>query len=178
MIIKGKKIQGPNVEILVIPRKDEDIVFKAEAILDFSEFKRLCPEPQPPTIVKRGEGVIPNVNDPAYKKKIGDHSERRTAFIIITSLKATEGIQWETVNYDDPSTWTNYEKELRASGFSDVEIGRLINCVMQANCLDESKIEEARKRFLAYQEELSRGPSSQSSEQLTTQYGVPANGSV
>jgi hypothetical protein len=46
----------------------------------------------------------------------------------------------------------NYDKELRDSGFSDTEVQRIIIGVMDANCLNDSKLDEAKKRFLRSQE--------------------------
>ena len=37
--IAGKTISGPNVETLVFPRSAGDIVLKAQAVLDYSDFE-------------------------------------------------------------------------------------------------------------------------------------------
>jgi hypothetical protein len=49
----------------------------------------------------------------------------------------------------DPNTWINFDKELKDSGLSEIERIRIVNAVMTANCLNESKLDEARESFLA-----------------------------
>ena len=55
---------------------------------------------------------------------------------------------------EDPSTWLNYEKELKDSDFSQIEINRLVSGVLQVNSLDEDHIKAARERFLAGKAEV------------------------
>jgi hypothetical protein len=177
MIINGKKIKGPNVEVIVIPREPEDIVFKAQAVLDFDNFGKLCPTPKPPRILKRGVGLIENVEDHNYKIALEQHASRRLEWLIIESLKATENLQWERVDYSKPETWELYKDELKESGFGEYEINRIIRGVMIANSLDESKLEEARKRFLVGQEQEQAESSSQNGERKNTRSGELVNDS-
>jgi len=166
MKIKGQKIEGPNEALVVIPRAKGDLVFKMQAVLDMTEFDTLCPEPTPPTIVRVGESKgSPDLKDKKYLAEFKIYSARRFEFLILKSLQATTDLEWETIDMLDPQTWSNYQSELKASGFTDVEIGRLINGVLEANSLDDSKIEEARKRFLASQLGVEKLSSSQTDEQ-------------
>lgn len=152
MKLNGTKIQGPNVETIVIPRGDGlPIVFRAQAIIDMEEFKRLCPMPEPPTKLLPGNVKQPDVEDPHYRAALETRAEQQHAYTIVKSLEATVGLEWDTVKLEEPSSWTNYEKELKDAGFSEYEIIRIHNGVMAANCLNESKVEEARQRFLASQ---------------------------
>lgn len=179
MKINGRKIEGPNVEIIVLPRGDgEDIVFKAQAVLDFEPFRQLCPAPTPPTMIQRGVGRVADVENKVYKKQVEDHNQRRTDWIIITSLRATEGLEWEKVQYNDPTTWHLYKDELKESGFGELEINRIFNGILTANSLNEDKMEEARKRFLLGQAKMSPNSSSPLSEQTNTQSGELVNGSA
>ena len=42
MRIKGRKLDQPNVEIVIIPRgNDQDIIFKAQAVLDHKQFEEV-----------------------------------------------------------------------------------------------------------------------------------------
>jgi hypothetical protein len=95
---------------------------------------------------------------------------------VITSLRATEGLEWDKIQYNNPDTWKLYKEELKESGFSSFEVDKIINGVMSANCLDEDKIEQARRSFLAGQEEAVSKSSSQNGEAKTTLSGEPANG--
>jgi hypothetical protein len=71
MKINGEEIKGPNTELIVIPRSNGNpIVFKAQAILDFDDFDKLCPRPKPPQTIKRGEGVVSNPEDPIFKRNL------------------------------------------------------------------------------------------------------------
>lgn len=149
MRIKGKKIEGANEEILVLPRPDGDIVFIARGILDMSEFDKLCPEPKAPLLTKRNGVTIEDVTDKKYKKQVDDYGKKRMAYMIIKSLEATKDLEWEDVDLSDSSTWLNYEQEFKDSGFSQIEINRIITTVFTANSLNEKKLEEAREHFLA-----------------------------
>lgn len=151
MKMNGTKLECPNEEILVLPRPSGDLVFKAKAVLDYDEFDKICPEPKPPVKVVKGGKKEVNIADSAYQAEISAHNERRMAFIILKSLQATEGLEWETVDMLKPNTWVNYVDELKSSGFSSVEIHRIVTAVLRANALDEAKLEEARKAFLAGQ---------------------------
>lgn len=154
MKLNGKKILGPNREIIPIPRGNgEDLVFVAEAVLDHSHFDKLCPVPKP-KLKKIGGDDIPDLNDKGYLKNIQRYSEQKTAWLVLTSLRATEGLEWEQVDLNDPSTWLLFRKELHDSGFTDLEINMLVNGALTAQGLNEAKIEAAREHFL--QEEQAR----------------------
>lgn len=163
MKIAGREIKGPNRVTLVLPREGgEDIVLFAQAVLDWDEFDEKCPEPKPP-VVRTKDGVNPDFSDLGYKAQAIDHGIKRMAYLTLKSLEPSN-IEWETVNMDKPSTWTNYNKELRDAGFSVVEIQRIGAAVMQANALDEEKLEAARQVFLrgrAAEQESISGPSTQ-----------------
>jgi hypothetical protein len=151
MKMHGIKLECPNEVILVLPRQDGDLVFKAKAVTDYAEFDTLCPEPKAQVRTIKGGVQQEMTTEPAYIRAINEHNQKRMCWIFIKSLQATEGLEWETVKYEDPNTWTNYIDELKASGFSAVEINRINTAVLQANCLDEEKLEAARKAFLAGQ---------------------------
>jgi len=178
MKINGRKLEGPNVEILVLPRSDGDIVFKAQAVLDNTPFEKLCPQPKPPTMIKRGVGLVEDVESPVYKTELKNYATRRIEWLILESLKATEGLEWDTVNMSDSSTWKNYEKDLKNAGFGQYEINRIEQLVLDVNCLNESKMDEARKRFLLGQVQTQNNSTSQIIEQPNTQSGEHVNGSV
>lgn len=149
MKIAGKKIEGRNTEVIILPRPlGQDIVLMAEAVLSMDRFNTLVQEPQPPMRVLPGGNKTAFVNDPNYKNQVLDFQAKRMAFLILESLKATKDLEWETVKEDEPSTWTLWSKELTDSGFSAIEINRIQTGVFTANCLNESLIETARDSFL------------------------------
>ncbi len=178
MKLKGIKISGPNVETIVIPRGDDQIVLHAQAILDMEEFEKLCPDPVPPMRMVKGGVAQPDTTDPHFIAACAQLGKRRMAFMIVRGLLATEGLEWETVDLNNPDTWLNYETELQASGFSNVEVNRIVAGVMAANCLSESKIEEARQRFSQSRQQAAELLSSQTAALKTTLSGAPANTSA
>lgn len=151
MKYKGKKIEGRNKEIIAIPRPNGNIVFIAEALESWDLFDKICTEPEPPEVLKPGGIKEKDLEDSKYLKAINEHNVLRTHWIVLMSLKSTEDLEWETVNYNDPSTWMNYEKELKDAGFNPLEIGRIVRGVMSANGLNDDMIEAAKKDFLAGQ---------------------------
>jgi hypothetical protein len=179
MKIHGREIKGPNVEIIPIPRGEGgDIIFRARAVLDLSEFHRLCPIPEPPKVMGKGGTIKLDVDDKNYKRSIDEYADRRSAYMVVASLAATDGLEWDTVSLSDPNTWTNYERELRDSGFSDYEVKRIVIGVMQANALDDKKIEEARERFLLEASQAKLESSSQKDGQKSTPSSGPASASA
>jgi hypothetical protein len=146
MRVGGIEVKGPNEEILVLPRGEATIVFRAQAVMDWDTFNALCPEPHPPGKLVKG-AWIPDPSDPSFRTIQAVYEDRRLAYLIIKSLELSQ-IEWDSVSLDDPNTWTNYLTDFRKADISGVEIQLIINCVMRANSLDENKLEEARKVFL------------------------------
>jgi hypothetical protein len=177
MKLHGKKIEGINVETLVIPRGDninDAIVFKCQAVLDMQEFDRVCPPPKAPMMIKSGGKRVLDLEDPKFKFANDQYAIKRVSYIVLKSLQATPELEWETVNMGDSDTWGNYEKELRESGFSQIEIMRIINACMSANCLNEDRLEKARNDFLASVQPVN-GQLSQQEEQQNIPSGKPVN---
>lgn len=177
MKIHGQKIEGPNVEIIVIPRSGDtpDIIFQAQAILDNEAFEKLCPVPMPPERIMKGGKREKNFEDKAYKAEMEKYGNKRIAWMILESLRATPDLEWETVKLEDHLTWLNYEKELQDSGFSYVEIQRIQNGVFTANCLNEAKVEEARQLFLRGPVERVEASFGLETGQNSTPSGAPAS---
>jgi hypothetical protein len=152
MLINGQRPQGINVVAIVLPRANaDDLVFKAQAVLDMESFDTLFPRPEPPTIIKPGLGSVPDFKDKNYLESLEKRSYAHTDYMILKSLEATPNLKWETVDLNDPATYGNWRKEAKEAGLVDVEINRIIMGVMEANALNEKVIDEARKRFLATQ---------------------------
>lgn len=176
MKINGRKIEGPCVEIVAFPRDGGDIVFKAQAVLDYSVFESLCPRPAPPKMRKRGSRTeVPDLEDKSFLTALEEWGRRRIDWMVLESLRATEGLEWETVDYNKPDTWKNYEEELKKSGFSPAEINILNNAALTANSLNETKLNEARDRFLRQQEEAPSNGLSQKDEHKIMPSGEPVN---
>jgi len=152
MKYKGKKVEGRNTEIIAIPRPDGNIVFIAEAVPNWEQFEKLAPVPSPPEKLLPGGRKEPNYQDKKYLEEISKYGQLRTDWLVLTSLRATKELEWETVDYSKPETWPNYREELKESNFTDIEINLIINGVANANSLNEDMIEAAKKDFLAGRE--------------------------
>lgn len=175
MKLQGKKLDGPNIEIVVIPRQSGDLVFKAQAVLDYADCDKLNPMPQPPKALLPGGRVQENVEDPTYQKKVDEWATRKFYWMFLKSLEATDGLEWESVKMNKPETWSLYKTEMQEAGFAPGEIARIEMCVTDACGLNQQKIDEATKRFLAGQAQAPGDESSPSSEQNSTPSGVPAS---
>jgi len=150
MKIQGVELDGPAVEIIPILRGEKEIIIKARAVLNYDAFHDMYPKPTPPEKMFPGGRKELNVEDPKFLKAIDDYSTAKYAWQILKSLEATEGLEWDTVDMGKPDTWQNYEKEL-SIWLSEAEIMRIMIGVSNAQGLNNDKIEEARKRFLASQ---------------------------
>jgi hypothetical protein len=157
---------------LVLPRGEDFIVFKARGIIDFDEFHKYVPEPVPPKKVTR-DGVVADVANPNYQKDMDAYARRRLAYMVVKSLEPSE-IEWDKVDPNDPGTWANWEDDLKAAQFNQVEIGRITGLVLEANCLDETKLKQAREVFLRGPQPVSLDSNGQSTEQGSTPSGAPA----
>lgn len=163
MKINGIEVSRPNRVTLVLPREDgEDIVIIAQAVTDLDRLEELCPAPQPPVSIGKGGEKVQNFADSGYKAQLFQNNLRRLAYLVLKSLEPSD-IEWETVDMDDPGTWVGYVEELKAAGFSQVEINLIGKAAMQANALDEDKLEAARQVFLRGRAaaEKSSGPHTQ-----------------
>jgi hypothetical protein len=147
MKIKGQRPAAPKAEIVVIPREGEDIIITCNPVFDFEDFNKLCPMPKPPIVTHKNGESVTDVTDVKFQDKLMTRSRRRTAWLILESLKGTPELEWDTVVANDPTTWENIYTELKEAQFSDLETHYIVNAVMTACAMDESKLDEARRRF-------------------------------
>jgi hypothetical protein len=93
--------------------------------------------------------------------------------MVIRSLEPSE-IEWDTVDPDNPSTWLNWDRDMKSAGLSQVECNRILQLVFQANCLDEAKLQKAREAFLLGQQPVPSEFSGPNTEPESTPSGEPA----
>lgn len=151
MKMQGKVLAPPEPEVIVVPRSNGDnLIFQAGAVLDYAFFDENIKQPVPPRVIRPGQPEgLPDEKDPKYVAAVTDFGKKRFHYMILKSLESTPGLEWETVNMADSETWSNYESELKASGFTNIEINRIIGGVMTAQGLDDDRIREARESFFA-----------------------------
>jgi hypothetical protein len=178
MKLFGQSIKGPNVEVLALPRDGKVLVIKAQAILDTDAFETVCPRPKPPRVQRPGKGYEDDPKDEGFLAQLSNWAQKKTDWMVVTSLAPTEGLEWERVKLDQPETWKEWRKELQEAFFSDREVQLILTLVFSVNSLSEAHLEEARKRFLAGEAELLFAPSSPMVGQKITPSGEAANASV
>ncbi len=152
MKIGGQVVEARAEEILVLPRGDKKIVFKAKPVVDFKPFNDLVPEPVRQVVLMGDGSTKPDPEDRSYQASVARRDQLRMDWLVITSLQPSE-IEWVTVVEDQPSTWTNWESDLRDhGGFLNREINLIGEFVLRTNALDDKAIEAARSAFLAGQQ--------------------------
>ena len=171
MRIGGVLVEGPAQEFLILPRGEQVLVIRAQAV-NLDEFDVLCPEPKPPGKLTK-DGWIPDLDNESYRQIITNHNEKRIAYLVVKSLEPSD-IEWEKVKIENPSTWVGYVQDFKAAGLTTIEINRIVQCVMQANSLDEAKLEQARKVFLLGQAQALVVSSGQNTVPANTSSGEPA----
>jgi hypothetical protein len=176
MKIGGVTVTAPVEEILVLPRGNQSLVFRAKALPDMEEFDALSPVPQPPG-KRTKDGWVPEPNDPAYRTIFDQYVKRRTAYMVIRTLEPSQ-IEWETVDINNPKTWINWESDLRKAGMTDVELNHVVKLVTEANLLNEARLVQARELFLLGQALVAAESSGHQTEPATTQSGEPATASA
>lgn len=149
MRINGKVFTGPYIKTVVLPRGEDCMAFRLQAVTDHKMFDELCPRPTPAVIVKRGGEKVMDVDAPEFREALDVWAMKRTHWLFLQSLAATEGLEWDTVKMGDPDTWPNYQDELKEAGLTDSEIAILVEAMIEVNGMDQAKIKEATESFLA-----------------------------
>lgn len=147
MKLNGEKA-GVYETTVVFPRDGKMIVFKLRAVDDPAEYAKIAPRPTVPTKTIPGGKVVPHFEDKSYKKALSAWIDNQYAWIYIKTLTPTEGLEWEKVKLEDPSTYALWSEELTEFGLATVELNHLFQKIQEVNALSDSKLEEARERFL------------------------------
>jgi hypothetical protein len=176
MRVGGVEVTGPNEDILVLPRPNGDLVFRARACVDLGSFEDRFPRPKPPGMTVRGKGYVLDEKDKTYQENLKNWSAMHEAYMILKSLEPSD-IDWQTVDMEKPSTWTKWKQELLDSHITQVEVMRIVSLVAAVNCLDEAKLEQAREAFLAGQGSTPDESSGPDTEPENTPSGQPVNDS-
>lgn len=149
MKLKGEILSIPNIKVIPIVRDDQTIVFQAAPVQTFDEFTKICPEPVPPMRDVPGKGMVVALESKEFKETMAKYNQQMMDYLVIKSLDATEGLEWDTVDLNNPDTYENFRTELQEAGLSAIEVTRLIGAVFEANSLNEEAIDKARENFLA-----------------------------
>lgn len=183
MKLNGKPVKPPSPVVVTIYRENEEgqpenLKFFCGAILDYSKFESVCPQPKPPVVMRVKGGTEIDDKDKRYQAKLDTWSERRVQWMIISSLNFTPGLEWETVDLNKPDTWPNYEDELKTF-LTSREHDRIVGGVIEANSPSENRRTEAIENFTSTPVDQSLEDSiSQAVEHITTPSGEPVNDSA
>jgi len=176
MKIAGQELAGEltelNEEVLVLSRKKSQIILTARAIADMEEFTSRVNEPKPPRVFRKGKGWSDHTDHPNYQEELNHYGGLKMAWLVLKSLEPSQ-IEWDTVNMEQPATWENWEKDLKANGFTQHECNLVLGLVVSVNQLSEAKLEKARELFVHGQEAEAADSSSQNTEQVNTPSGEP-----
>lgn len=172
MKIGGISITGElaelNEEVLILPRRKTQIVLTARAIPDMTDFEKRVPLPKPKKNFHKGKGWIEDLEDPDYLEAMERYTKIRVAYFVVESLQEME---WANVDPKKPTTWENWEEDLKGIKFTQHECNLVLQLCFQVNQLDEAKLEQGRALFVLGQEQEIERSSSQNSEQNSTPSG-------
>lgn len=155
MKLQGKKA-GLNQDVIVFPREHGDFVFRAQAVQDWDEFDAKCPAPIAPEYKTPDGTAIRRTDSPEYLAECEKHDVKKSAYLFLKSIEITEGLEWEKVDREKPSTWKHWREELTEFGLSIREVMLLESLVMEVNALSHGKLEAARKNFFRAQQARSK----------------------
>ena len=142
MKLNGVSIEARYKKTISFKRSPEPIVLTLHSFLGDEDFEKICPTPEPPLVTRPGGEKTAAPDDPDYQKELTDHSRKNLQYMII---KTIQDIEWETVDFDDPASWANWEKEFTDSGFSTNEVVLLQNQIFEVNGLSEDSVTDAVK---------------------------------
>ncbi len=173
--IGGRQVSGPKKGLVVLPRREGDIPFHFTAVLDDSDFEKICPPPKPPVSIKTGVGRVENVEDPVFQSRLKDREITRRHWMFLKSVSPSN-IEWQKVKMDKPETYAFWESELLEAGFSTNERQVIYLEFLTTNLLTDTMLDEARGRFLASRSAQGQADLSSLKEELKiTQAGEPVN---
>lgn len=166
MKIGGVELKGPNMEVIVFPRPDGNIVIKAQTVKNFKEFEALVKVPEPGG-VRTKQGFQKDYKAQSYLDALALYEKQRFAYMCIKSLEPSE-IEWEKTDISNPSTYLGWEDELNDAGLSEIEINKITLAITIANSVDERKMQAARDAFLLGLEEEESNTSGPQTELQST----------
>lgn len=151
MKINGKTVSTPEAEILVIPRGDDKLILKIAPVF-VKDFIKQFPEPASEITVTKPDGTTEKKPNPNYVQEHRQWVLDQTDWMYITSLSQTEGLEWDTVDLNDRSTFKNWQTDL-SSVLLQGELLKIFEKVNQVMSLDGDKITKATEDFLREQAE-------------------------
>ena len=150
MKLDGQELHIPYEKEVLVRRdnpKDSKLI-KFKTVPNAREqFKDILAPPKAPvmTNVKTGKKT-PKEDDPKYLKEVDEYTAKGLIHIFLTSI---QGVEWETVDLKDPSTYENYIQEMIDAGLTEREVETLYSVALTMTMLSVEMVDEADKDFLA-----------------------------
>jgi hypothetical protein len=180
MKINGKVLDSLRIVSVYLPVANNDAVeFKFRPLRSDESFEKVSPRPKPPKQVRPGGVETFDTSNPAYRSKIDHWAASKVNWEFLTSISATDGLEWSTVDMDKPETWANWKAELDKL-FPDSHIAKIYQGFIDAQYITEEMMEKARQLFLqrtlAQSVEVLPSDLSQEDEKTSTESGEHVSG--
>jgi hypothetical protein len=180
MKINGKTIDSLRTVSVYLPVANNDAVeFKFRPLRSDESFEKISPMPQPAKQVRPGGATTYDTMSSRYQATLEEWNKRRLDWEFLRSASATPGLEWESVDMDDPKTWGNWRADL-GKLFPDTHIAVIFRGFVDAQYITEETMEKARQLFLLRTlDQFVESPASDPSpkeEKTSTESGAPVNG--
>ncbi len=153
MKLNGKQLQCREYTTLVLPRKNSDPLTLRVNSLPLGmkrDFELMCPRPLPPShiIAKAGGKTerVENYDDPTWMADIADYRDLERYYILFLALEGSETLEIEN-KPTDVHTLRKFRAELKESGLSEGDAGRIVAASMEASNIGNEEVQEAGKSF-------------------------------
>lgn len=116
------------------------------------EYLQIYPTPVPPskstgvTTVKNGAETKPDYDDPAFTKAYAEYVWLEKFFHICKCLEADETVKFDS-DYTTLGGLRNIPKELNEAGFSEGDIGKILEAINSATRIEPKAVEKAAELF-------------------------------
>lgn len=164
------------VEVYLPIAGGKAVEFKFRPLRADENFENVLTKPEAPVKVGKGGVKHANIEDKFFKQAVADWVTKKLDWEFLTSISATEGLEWETVDMGNPDTWKNWRDDA-AKVFGNAELNKLFGGFLDAQYLTEEVMEKARERFLTGRRELLEESQSQTGEVASTASSKPVNDS-
>jgi hypothetical protein len=149
MKFKGKDIKKGSVDYAVVDRGVDQIVFKIETVSDYSDFDKLCPMPEAPTIKPAGKPAFKDVEDKTFKKEVEEYALKKLSWGFIKSIENSENIEMgERIDLSNSETWALVFEDL-GEALTTGEVDYILGKFNEVQGLTNEKIKESTEAFLA-----------------------------
>lgn len=166
MKVNGKVIDALRTVSVYLPVAGNDAVeFTFRPLRSDENYEKISPRPKPPKRVKPGGVETLDYNDGRFKSQIDAWHAAKMDWEFLTSISATVGLEWSTVDILKPETWSGWKAELTKL-FPDSHVARIYQGFIDAQYITEDMMEKARQLFLQRTLELSQEPPSDPSQEV------------